>query len=293
MGGVAVITTGIDMISASIIEEMNLRMPSIGQFSVDVSDEFRDPKESIQVPYIEAGEVAEFNATSNNYNRAAADLKSASVKLEKRPITGFQITQSQLTRFQPAFWTRRGRADARAVGRSMFKTLTDLVTAANFGDEAKAKTTLGTIDRTTAATLRKAAIKRDLDPEGSILALCPDIYSDLLGIYDSNTYGGTEAVRSGVLPRLLGFSSIIEVPSLLSGGFICHPSALCFGARALPIADTTPYQEFRTITDEELGVPMNIVVYTDGPSGGTSYSVESLYGASVGNDKALVRIIQA
>ena len=293
MAGPAVITTGVDMISAAIIEEMNLRMAHIGLFATDVSDEFREPKESIFVPYIEAGEVAEFNATSNNYNRATANLKGSSVKLEKRPITGFAITQSQLTKFNSKFWTRRGSADARAVGRAMFKGLTDLVTAANFGDEAAAKTTVGAIDRKTVGELRKAASKRKLDPDNSILALCPDIYAELLTVYDSQIYGGTEAVRNGVLPRLLGFGNVIEVPSLASGGFIAHGSALCFGARAVPIADTTPYQEFRTITDEELGVPMNIVVYTDGSTGATSYSVESLYGAAVGNDKALVRIIQA
>lgn len=293
MAGPAVLTTGVDIISASIIEEMNLRMPHIGQFAIDVSDEFRAPLESIFVPYIESGEVGEWNSTSNNYKRAAKDIKGSSVKLEHRPITGFAITQAQLVKFNPAFWSRRGRADARAVGRAMFKTLTDLVTAENFGDDAKAKTTLGTIDKKTVSSLRKAAVKRDLDPETSVLGLCPDIYSELLGVYDSQVLGGTEAVRSGVLPKLLGFGSIIEVPSILTGGFIAHSSALCFGARALPVADTSNYQEFRTITDEELGVPMNIVVYTDGASGETSYSVESLYGAAVGNDKALVRIIQA
>ena len=98
MSGPAVLTTGVDMISAAIIEEMNLRMAHIGLFATDVSDEFREPKESIFVPYIEAGEVAEFNATSNNYNRSTANLKGSSVKLEKRPITGFAITQSQLTK---------------------------------------------------------------------------------------------------------------------------------------------------------------------------------------------------
>lgn len=295
MPAIGAVTTGVEVVAATVIEELNLRMPAIAMFSTDVSSEARMPQDGINVPYVGASAVGDWNASSNNYVRAAASLKGAQVKLDQRKIAGFAISQDQLVKYNPAYWQNRGRADARAVGRAVFKSLTDLVTAENFGDETADKITVASkgLVKGTAAELRKAALAKSIMPEESILALSPDLYSDLLALYDANTYGGREAILSGRIPSLLGFGNIIQVPSLPSGGFIAKASALCFAARAIPVADTTPYQSFATITDEELGMPMNVVVYTDGATGTTSYSVEALFGAAVGDPAALVRIIQA
>lgn len=295
MPGIGNVTTGVEMTSNTILEELRRRIPAMTLFSTNVSEEAVEAKTGIRVPFAKAGTCGTWNATSNNYDRGAIVPEGVTVTVDQDIITGYAITQAQLQTFNPAYWKQRGALDAEAIARTIFDALNAAVTAENFGDTAADKVTCpGTgVTKTVIASFRKAATKKKLNPADCALMLSPDLFADVLALLDSNAYGGTEAIREGRIPALFGFRAVAEDPSLSEGGFIAHPSAICFAARSVTVLDGTPYARFDTVSDPLLGLPLNVVIYTSGPSAATSYSVRSQFGLVPGNTAGLVRIIQA
>ena len=103
-------------------------------------------------------------------------------------------------------------------------------------------------------------------------------------------YGGSEPVKNGVIPGLLGFNKVMLMHGYDGVGFVCEPSAIAFGARAFRPVDDTPYRAVREIKDPESGLTLTLVEYPDGPTGDLSESVTCQIGAAVGDAGALVRL---
>ena len=135
-------------------------------------------------------------------------------------------------------------------------SVTDLVTGANYGDTDSDKLTvaLATFGRKAIASLRGKIVAAELIPAKCVLALNPDFFSALLADLDSQVYGGRDAIVGGVIPGLLGFRSIIEVPQFSAPGFVCHPDAIAVASRKIVPADTTPYKEFGSMIEPETGM---------------------------------------
>ena len=125
-----------------------------------------------------------------------------------------------------------------------------------------------------------------------MLALSPAYFSALLGDLDANVYGGAEAMQSGVIPRLLGFGMVVEIPQLEVAGFVAHPDAIAVGSAVFRPASDKPYDSVQEIVEPETGLTMTLVEYPDGATGDLSYTVNCLVAAGVGNEKALLRLVE-
>lgn len=284
--------TALEIYSKKFIEGLSNALPAIRSFSLDLSDELTEPGLTIRVPLIAADAAAAWNDTSNNYSRTAATLKDQPVVLNKRLITGFAITQDQMLNFRPAWWEGKAALNARSIADAVFADLVTLVTGANYGDTAAKKLAvdLATFGRKALAALRAKIVTAKLQPAKAVLCLNPDFFAALLADLDAQVYGGREAVVGGTIPGLLGFRAIVEMPQYTGPGFVCHPDAIAIGSRRIPVADTTPYKEFGSITEPDTGLTMNRVILTDGNIGKTSFSVECGYGYAVGNPDSLLRL---
>ena len=124
----------------------------------------------------------------------------------------------------------------------------------------------------------------------STLCLSGEYFYNLLAGLDANVYGGTEAIRNGVIPGLFGFGKVMLMHGLEIPGFVCEPSAIAFAARGFRPADDKPYRAIREIKDPESGLTLTLVEYGDGPTGDLSESVTTRIGAAVGDAGALVRL---
>lgn len=286
------IATAVALYSNKFIEGLTRALPLLSAFSLDCSDDLLKPGKTLDIPLVEPDAVAPWGA-NNNYGRAAATPKAVKVTIDKRPITGFAVTQEMLANFNPNSWEGKAELNVLELADHICSDVTSLVTAGNYGDKAgdKIAIALASFDRIAVADIRSAIVKRKMSPTRSVLALNPDYFSALLGSLDANVYGGREAILNGAIPGLFGFRAVIEVAQMSIPGFVAHPDAIAFGSRKVPIADTTPYREFGSMTEPITGITMNKVVYTNGASGETSFSAECLYGRAVGNSNALVRII--
>lgn len=285
--------TGHEFYSRRLLKVLPAQLNFLGAFSTDVSDEVKDPGEKIQVPLVEMDEAAAFNRASNNFARPAGTPKTATVTFGDPIIAGFAVTAAQARNIQRRWWEGKADLNATAVAASAQTAVTNLVTKSNF---AKAVTSVGN-----AASFAKAGVAKiaaavesatnKLRVKFSTLALSGEYFYNLLSGLDASVYGGTEAIRNGVIPGLFGFGKVMLVHGLDIPGFVCEPSAIAFGARAFRPVDDTPYRAVREIKEPESGLTLTLVEYPDGPSGDLSESLTTQIGAAVGDSGALVRLV--
>jgi hypothetical protein len=280
--------------SKRILEGLRVKLAMLKAFSTDLSDEVVNAVgQVVRVSLVTGDAAADWNATSNNYARAAASLTDVSVELTTRKIVGFAITAAQNAEFHPQWWEGKAELNANALGKAVTDALLALVTGANFGDTDadKLQVSLATFGRKQIAAMRAKIVKAGIDPARASLNLNPDFFSALLADLDSQVYGGKEAIVGGVIPGLLGFKSVIEQPTYTDPGFVALPSALAVAGRVVRPLDTTGYGEFSIITEPDTGMPISRVMCTDVATGNTSMSNDVVFGVSVGQSTALKRLV--
>ena len=285
--------TGHEFYSRKVLKCLPAQLNFLGAFSTDVSGEVLGPSKSVEVPLVEMDAAAAFNRDSNNFARSAMTPKTATVTFGDPIIAGFSVTADQASKIDKRWWEGKAELNATAVAASASTAVTSLITKTNF---AKAVTGVGT-----AASFAKSGVAKiaaacesstnKLRVKFSALCLSGEYFYNLLAGLDANVYGGTEAIRNGVIPGLFGFGKVMLMHGLTIPGFVCEPSAIAFAGRGFRPADETPYRAIREIKDPESGLSLTLVEYGDGPTGDLSESVTTRIGAAVGDAGALVRLV--
>lgn len=284
---------GFDIFANKIIETARVILSPIFAFSLDLSAEAKKIGDVIRVPMIGAGSAADFNASSNNYKAAAvATLQDREVAIDTRKLSKFGIDDAQAAAYSPSWWEAKAQANANAVCAALLDDVAALITAANYGDTAtdKVAVSLAGFGTKGVAAIRSAAIGKSIRPRFASLVLNSEYFSALLGALDSNVYGGPEAIRSGMIPGLMGFGRVVEFPTLTIPGFVCAQDAVCIANRWLKPIDPAVYSYAAPATDEESGLTIGVREYTDPDTGMKSVSAELCYGKEIGSTQ-LVRII--
>lgn len=285
--------TGHEFYSRKVLKALPAQLNFLGAFSTDVSGELLGPSKSVEVPLVEMDAAAAFNRTSNNFARTAMTPKTATVTFGDPIIAGFSVTADQASKIDKRWWEGKAELNATAVAASASTAVTSLITKTNF---AKAVTGVGTAANFAKSGVAKiaAAVESStnkLRVKFSTLCLSGEYFYNLLAGLDANVYGGTEAIRNGVIPGLFGFGKVMLMHGLDIPGFVCEPSAIAFAGRGFRPADDTPYRAVREIKDPESGLMLTLVEYGDGPTGDLSESVTTRIGAAVGDAGALVRLV--
>lgn len=285
--------TGHEFYSRKVLKALPAQLNFLGAFSTDVSGELLGPSKSVEVPLVEMDAAAAFNRTSNNFARSAMTPKTATVTFGDPIIAGFSVTADQASKIDKRWWEGKAELNATAVAASASTAVTSLITKTNF---AKVVTGVGTAANFAKSGVAKiaAAVESStnkLRVKFSTLCLSGEYFYNLLAGLDANVYGGTEAIRNGVIPGLFGFGKVMLMHGLDIPGFVCEPSAIAFAARGFRPADETPYRAIREIKDPESGLMLTLVEYGDGPTGDLSESVTTRIGAAVGDAGALVRLV--
>ena len=284
---------GHEIYARKVLKELPAQLNFLGAFSTDISGEVLGPAKSVEVPLVQMDAAGTFNRANNNFARPAGTPKSATVTFGDPIITGFAVTADQASKIEKRFWEGKAELNATSVAASAQTAVTNLVTKANF---AKAVTNVGAAASFVKSGVAKiaAAVENStnkLRVKFATLALSGEYFYSLLSGLDANVYGGTEAIRNGVIPGLFGFGKVMLVHGLEIPGFVCEPSCIAFAARGFRPADDRPYNAVREIKDPESGLALTLVEYPDGPSGDLSESVTTRIGAAVGDSGALVRLV--
>ena len=286
--------TGHEFYARKALKVLPAQLNFLSAFSTDISDELLGQTKSVDVPLIEMDAAGTFSRSGNNFARPAGEPKSAKVVFGEPIITGFAVTADQASKIQKNFWEGKAELNVTSVAASASNAVTDLITDSNFEKVVSSVGTAGNFAKSGVAKIA-AAVENStnkLRVKFSTLALSGEYFYALLSGLDAAVYGGTEAIRGGVIPGLFGFRKVMLMHGLDCPGFVCEPAAIAFASRGFRPADDKPYNSIRDIKDPESGLTLTVVEYPDGPSGDLSESVTTRIGAAVGDAGALVRLAQ-
>lgn len=291
--GATSIATAQEIYSMRFLKALTRALAAIKVFSTSFSDEAKEVGEVVKCPLVTPDALGNWDASTNNFVRSAAALTEINVTLANRVIAGFAITTDQMLNFRPNWWEGKADLNVQVVADTIINAMAALVTSANYGDAPtdKFSVALASFSRKAVAGIRAQVVKRKMRPNRSVLVLNPDFYSALIGDLPAQEYGGSEAIRSGIIPNLLGFAAVTEMPQYDGPGFVCHPDALAVATRRIPLPDTVAYKLVSDLTEPDTGLTMTQVIYTHGPDGSLNNSINASYGVAVGNERALMRLV--
>lgn len=228
---------------------------------------------------------------------AATGLTTTAIDISLNKHKGFSMSFSDLeisklkspTILERTFLRPAIDATARGVADDLLGLITPAAfsasqvrTAANFDsdDLADAASTLTTngCPRSLRTVMLNPSYTASLSKDG--------------GIIDASAYGTAQPIQDGELSTIHGFG-VAEYQDIPTGnnlqGFYCHPSALCIAARQIS-RPTYGNVEIIDNVEQRTGLPFQTRKFYNPTQGRWYLTVGILYGCSIGNQNALIRI---
>lgn len=286
-----------EIISQKALQAFTAELAPLRAFSTSFSDEAAAKGAVVQVPLL-----ANLSAstTENDYETDTGSMGVVSVSLNRYQKCTVGITDRQWSESSAAVLEQFAVQQAKAVARAAIADIWAIILNVNYS--AKTTKTSSAFVSSDVRTIRKALSNAHVPASDRALILGPDYYDKILA--DTNVsvvsalhYGGTEAIREGIVPRYLGFevieSAIIPDNSESLTGFAVHPSALAIAFRTLAPQEPGEYLESRTVTDEKTGVSLGYRRHYSPAKGKHFCTFEAVYGRAVGVPEGLHRIVSA
>ena len=286
------------IIADAAIEAFVAELASLRAFSTDFSDETAQKGASVQV-------AIPANITAGNTENAYETEDSGALGVATVPLTSYAkatvgITDKQFANSSSARLEKFAVQQARAVARKIITDAWALILNATYAQKVtKALASLTTAD---VRALKVLLGKADVPLTDRSLILNVDAFDKIAGdttmtIANAMYYGGTEVVREGVIPRLLGFD-VIEaniVPGNAENliGFAVHPSAMAIAIRTLAPQAPSEYLESRVIRDEKSGIGLGYRRHYSTAKGTHYCTFEAIYGAVAAVPAGLARLVTA
>jgi P22 coat protein - gene protein 5 len=286
------------IIAKRAIEAFTAELTALRAFSTDFSDETAAKGSTIQV-------AVPANITAGTTENAYETEDTAALGVVSVPLTSYAkatvgITDKQFMNSSAARLEAFAVQQAKAVARKIIADAWALIINATYSQKVtKALNSLTTADiRAMKVLLDKADVPRS----DRNLILNPDAFDKVAGdttitIANAMFYGGTEVVRDGVIPRLLGMdchmSNIVPGNAENLIGFAVHPSALAIAIRTLKPQEPGEYLESRVITDEASGIGLGYRRHYSVAKGTHFCTFEAIYGAVAAVPAGLARLVTA
>lgn len=142
------------------------------------------------------------------------------------------------------------------------------------------------------AGLYAVAETNDIPVDRCIVALKPTYFAGVLSALDANVYGGSEAIRLGVIPGLYGFKGFVCAPNLpegVNGAIICD-TAVGVASRYLFPGTEGAYPQAWAATDED-GFTLGYRRFMDLATGSNKFAADCLFGAKILQADKIVRLV--
>lgn len=224
------------------------------------------------------------------YTHPTNTIKPATITLEKHRKSTFTIGDKDaiMNELAPC-WAEMGPKAGEAIGKYVVQQIMALLTYTAATAQITQATHASLADFT---ALHAAAIAKGLDPAQCVLILEPIAYSNLLAVLPQYVLGSDEAMRTGMIGRLLGFKAVVcspnaskvsaATPASNGFGFIVPEGAIATANRVVvPVREGGNLVEFGTITDEATGFSFGQRVVVDADQGTCSWSVDALFGCAL------------
>lgn len=213
------------------------KLAPLNAFSRDFSGDASRKGDAILVPLVSSVTATTFN---QNYEVGGGAINFATVTMDKHRIASVDLTDVQVANSSAAVLDNLATQAGEALAKIVLNDIFSVITTTNFG--AAILTTAGSnYTLTQIGALRKKMAQNDVPTDRLSFIGDTEIYTGLLtssGVAQALNYGGTEAIRDGRIPSLLGVnvyeSNIMPANNLTKlGGFIAHPDAIALAMRYL------------------------------------------------------------
>ena len=284
----ALTSPGVIKAANDILVKIGPDVAQINEFAYDCSDAVEDYGQKVRVAMVSGGTSEDF--TAGNYEHETGSLVDVFVTLDKQPKATIALTGKDVLELANApIWNKVAEAGKNAIAGAMEKAVGDAITTA-IGSIKKETTALGDLTLKKLAGLRSKCAGKVGD---TVLVLSPAKFDEALGLFDSSVYGGTEAIRAGRIPELMGFKSVIkmELPEYDSGvpstAALIPTNAIAVASRAVAVGDESCYSEYGTQADDN-GFAVTVMRHGSAATGKGFLNVTALVGATVVDAASIV-----
>lgn len=272
--------------SETAIMGIKKHMGALTEFAHDFKELSDRKGAAIAVPVFDLSAAAEFNEETNNWCNSEG-IDGVTVNLDKHFIKSVQITDVQNGEADVNLLRDGAKAIADVLGTAANKyvfgmmTETNLPLSASFDGSSKA----------VFANLFKIADDKGLDPYECVVVLTPEYFAKALSYLDSNVYGGSEAIRTGVIPGLYGFKSVICSSYLPDGvkGVIIKTNAVGIVSRVNAPAINGYEATWTSATDD--GIAIGYRAFEHLCFGKAILGGDILFGCKILQDQGGVRLV--
>ena len=278
----ALTSPGIIKAANDLLVKIGPEVAAVKQFAYDCSDAVEDYGQKVRVAMVTGGTCEDFSQSAN-YEHETGSLADVFVTLNKQPKSTIALTGKDVLELANApFWNKVAEAGRNAIANAVEGSIGDAITTA-LASITKETTALGTLTLAKLAALRSKCKGKIGD---TVLVLSPEKFDEALGLFDSSVYGGTEAVRGGVIPNLYGFKAVVrmELPnyadSTPSTAALIPSNAIAVATRAVAVGDESCYSEIGTQADEN-GFAITVMRHGSAATGKGFLNVTALVGATV------------
>ena len=278
----ALTSPGIIKAANDLLVKIGPEVAAVKQFAYDCSDAVEDYGQKVRVAMVTGGTSENFSQSAN-YEHETGSLSDVFVTLDKQPKSTIALSGKDVLELANApFWNKVAEAGRNAIANAVEKSIGDAITTA-LASITKESTALGTLTLAKLAGLRGKCKGKIGD---TVLVLSPEKFDEALGLFDSSVYGGTEAVRGGVIPNLYGFKAVVrmELPnyadSTPSTAALIPSNAIAVATRAVAVGDESCYSEIGTQADEN-GFAITVMRHGSAATGKGFLNVTALVGATV------------
>lgn len=252
-------------------------MAKLSLFAKSYSELASNYGNSVSVPVYALDEAAAFQAGSNDYGTGSNEVDGIIVNLDQHLVKSVSITDRELADTGIAWVKDATTSLADVLTRAVNKTVFGMINETNITKTATLASTKAGI-----AELVKVAYENDIPADRCVVVLNPAEFAKVLGTLDANIYGGTEAIRLGMIPNMFGFKGVVCSANLPEGvkGALIMQDAVAIVNRYLAPAMPDAYPSAFSMTDED-GFTLGARRFMDLSSGSEKYAMDVLFGAKI------------
>lgn len=273
--------------SESAVIAAHKNLAKLNLFAKNFSELQGVPGKSIAVPVYGLTPAAAFNAATNNYGSGSNEIGGVLITLDQHLVKSVTITDVEEAETGIRWATDSAYAIADMLTRGVNDYVFGLINATNVTTTANTPSTKAQV-----AGLYAIAANNDLPVDRCIVALKPTQFANVLSQLDANVYGGSEAIRLGVIEGLYGFKGFVCAPNLPEGtdGAIICDSAVGVASRYLFPGTEGAYPQAWSATDDN-GFTLGFRRFMDLATGSNKFAGDVLFGASLLQPTKIVRLV--
>jgi hypothetical protein len=288
----------IDIVSQAALKAFNAAIAPLKAFSTDFSADAVQVGKKILFTWTPAGAtVNDYNA-QNGYVTEAPTQLPKELSIDKNKYVGFEYTDDQLATLSMMKLDDIGKQYGAALAEAVIADIWSLITAANYGAAAY-DADPADFDSDDVLDIGKVCTDAKWPKAGRNMILNPDCYVALCkdpAVKTASAFGGTEAIRQGVIPALGTFENIFEstvIPANAENllGFAVNTEAIGVAFRAIqPDATAQMVMNYQVFSNES-GMTIAFKEWYDTKFKTTRRVLEVNYGKCVGNPDGIKRIV--